>query len=213
MRLFTRLLVHVVIFVTIASCGSHSFALNGDDVMARARQTWMGDWHAVWQVEWQGAPVRGPLVAEMWHAADGRMRIETLEASSPALSGVILVDDGQTCWLYDLRQDLRQIQTQEPARIPLASDALDAIDWLFLQMDEAVVDVSGRDVLESGPAIRLDVVLPAGDRATLWVHDETGLPSRVELRSVTWGEASLVTRSISVPDKLHPGLFAPPQEN
>jgi outer membrane lipoprotein-sorting protein len=213
MRLFIRLSVQIVILVTVASCGSDASALNGDDVITRAQQTWRGDWHAVWQVQWQGAPVRGPLVAEMWHADDGRMRIETLEASSPALSGVILVDDGQTFWLYDVRQDLRQPQIQEPARIPLASDALDAIDWLFLQMDKAVVDVSGRDVLESGPAIRLDVALPAGDRATLWVHDETGLPSRVELRSETWGEASLATRSISIPDHLHPGLFAPPQED
>jgi outer membrane lipoprotein-sorting protein len=213
MRLFISLSVHIVILVTVASCGSDSSAISGDDLMARAQQTWMGDWHAVWQVEWQGAPVRGPLVAEMWRADDGRMRIETLEAASPALNGVILVDDGQTCWLYDVRQDLWQTQTQGPARIPLASDALDAIDWLFLQMDDAVVDVSGRDVLESGPAIRLDVVLPAGDRATFWVHDETGLPARVELRSVTWGEASLVTRSVSVPDHLHPGLFAPPQED
>jgi outer membrane lipoprotein-sorting protein len=213
MRLFTRLSVQIVILVAVASCGSDSSALNGDAVMARAQQTWAGDWHAVWQVEWQGAPVRGPLVAEMWHADDGRMRIETLEASSPSLSGVILVDDGQTFWLYDVREDLKQTQPQEPTRIPLASDALDAIDWLFLQIDEAEVDVSGRDVLESGPTIRLNVVLPAGDRATLWVHDKTGLPSRVELRSMTWGEASLIARSISIPDHLHPGLFAPPQED
>jgi hypothetical protein len=202
-----------VLLVTVASCGSKSFALNPDEVLARAQQTWMGDWHAVWQVEWQGAPVRGPLVAEIWRADDGRIRIETLEASSPALKGVILVDDGETCWLYSMRPDLKQPQPQESAKIPLASDALDAIDWFFLQMDDALVEVSGRDMLESGPAIRLEVILPAGDRVTLWVHDETGLPSRVELRSETWGEASLIARCVSLPGHLHPGLFVPPQED
>ena len=46
---------------------------------------------------------------------------------------------------------------------------------------------------------------------SLWVDDETGLPTRVELRSTTWGEASLVARSVSVPDRLHPDLFSSPR--
>jgi outer membrane lipoprotein-sorting protein len=152
-------------------------------------------------------------VAEVWHAGDGRIRIETLEASSPALSGLILVDDGRTSWLYDVRRDDLEAGSDDGARIPMASDALDAIDWLLLGMDDGTLDVSGRDSLESGTAIRLNIVLPTGDRAVLWVHDETGLPSRVELQSVTWGEASFVTRSISTPEHPHPGLFLPPQQD
>lgn len=211
MRLFTWLSLHIVLLVAATSCRTDSLSLNGDELMARARQAWMGDWHAVWQVGWQGAPVRGPLVAEIWHAGDGRVRIETLEASSPGLSGLIFVDDGQTRWLYDVRHDRWQTESEGPVSVPLASDALDAIDWLFLNMDDAAVNVSGRDVLESGTSIRLDVVLPPGDRVALWVHDETGLPTRVELRSPTWGEVSLVARSVSVPDRLHPDLFSSPR--
>jgi hypothetical protein len=139
------------------------------------------------------------------------MRIETLEAPSPALNGLILVDDGQTNWLYDVRHNRLEAESDESLRIPLVSDALDAIDWLFLNIEDATVAVSGRDSLESGVAIRLDIVLPTGDRAALWIHENTGLPSRVELHSATWGEACFVTRSISIPEHTHPGLFAPPE--
>lgn len=178
--------------------------------MARARQAWAGDWHAVWQVEWSGAPLRGPLVVETWHAADGRLRIETLEAPVPALSNLVLVDDGEMCRLTSTRLSDWVSSSNEPARIPLANDALDVVDWLLFRMPDAAVDVSARDSLESGPAIRLEVVLTDGDRAVLWLHEETGLPARVELYSAVWGEPVLVTRSISLPERLHPGLFVPP---
>jgi outer membrane lipoprotein-sorting protein len=215
MRILITLLVYIVIAAPAAGCGVDSSLPDGDVSVARARQAWRGNWHAVWQVEWDGAPVRGPLVVEMWHADDGRVRIETLEASTPALNSLILVDDGETSWLYDARHnDARrsrpEAESAEPARIPLFSDALDAIDWLFLKMDDATVVVSGRDTLESGAAIRLDVALRTGDRAVLWVHDETGLPSRVELHSATWGEVYLTARSISIPEHLYPGLFTSP---
>lgn len=211
MRAFTRLFVYFVSLVAAVGCGADPALPDGRETLARAYWAWRGDWHAVWQVEWDGAPVRGPLVAEVWHADDGRIRIETLEASSPALNGLILVDDGETSWLYDVRRNRLEAESDEPAKIPLASDALDAIGWLFLNMEDATVAVSGRDSLESGAAIRLNIVLPNGDRAVLWVHEKSGLPSRVVLESATWGEASFVTRSISIPENSHPGLFAPPQ--
>lgn len=211
MRAFTRSLVYVVSLVAAVGCGVNPSLPDGDELVARAHRAWKGDWHAVWQVEWDGAPVRGPLVAEVWHADDGRIRIETLEAPSPALNGLILVDDGETSWLFDVRHNRLEAESDEPAKIPLASDALDAIDWLFLNMEDATVAVSGRDSLESGAAIRLNIVLTTGDQAVLWIHEKTGLPSRVELESATWGEASFVTRSISIPENPHPGLFAPPQ--
>jgi len=219
MRILTSLLVYSVVLVAAAGCGANVSLPDVDGLVARTQQAWSDNWHAVWQVEWDDAPVRGSLVAEMWHANDGRVRIETLEAPASALNGLILVNDGETSWLYDARRDAGhdasygrlEAESAEPARIPLASDALDAIDWLFLKMDDATLAVSGRDILESGVAIRLNIALPNGDRALLWVHDETGLPSRVELHSATWGEAYFTARSISIPEHLHPGLFIPPQ--
>ena len=210
MRIFSWLPVYVVLLVAVTGCGGKSTLPDGDELVARAQRAWMGDWHGVWQVEWVGAPARGPLVAEMWHAADGRLRIETLEVPSPGLSGLILVNDGQTTWLYDIRQDQLKTGSSDSARVPLASDALDAIDWLLFQAENASLDVSGPDTLESGPAVSLDIILASGDRAMLWVDDETGLPSRVELRSATWGEATFVTRSISAPGRPHPALFFAP---
>jgi outer membrane lipoprotein-sorting protein len=210
MRLCIRLTISAIILVAATACGGASLP-DGDGLAAHARQAWAGDWHAVWQIEWAGAPVRGPLVAEVWHAADGRLRIETLEAPIAALSGLTLVDDGATVWFYDLRQNQVESGSDERVRIPLASDALEAIDWLLLEMDHATVNVTGRDALESGPATRLEVILPTDDQAALWVHDETGLPARVELRSTIWGEATFTTRSISTAVSLQSALFVFPQ--
>jgi hypothetical protein len=213
MRVFSRLSMYVTILAVAAGCGGEPPLPQGHELITRARQAWAGDWHAVWQVEWSGAPVRGPLTAEVWHAADGRLRIETLEAPVPALSSLILVDDGETSWLLSrLHQSDWVSGLDNQVRIPLANDALDAVDWLLLKIPNAALDVSAREPLESGPAIRLEVVLSDDDRATLWIDEETGLPSRVELHSAVWGDASFVTRSISLPESMHPGLFTAPHD-
>ncbi len=207
MHIITRFTIIAVAFVTIMGCGSSSSTPDGEGLLRRAQQSWTGDWHAVWQVEWDGAPVREPLTAEVWHAADGRLRIETLEVPSPALSGLTLVEDGNTSWLYDLRHDEFKTGLDRQMKIPLTSDAMDTIDWLLANLDESTLSVSGRKTLESGLATRMDAGLSNGDRVALWIHDETGLPSRVELHSAVWGEAAFIARSVSVPDSLDPDLF------
>ncbi|GAB4530795.1 MAG: hypothetical protein Kow0063_09310 [Anaerolineae bacterium] len=210
MRVCSRLFLGLVLLGISVGCGRDSSLPTADELVARARSAWAGDWHAVWQVEWDGAPLRGPLVFETWHAADGRLRIEILEAPALALDSLVLVDDGAERWLYSTRENDWVSKPNQPARIPLAEDALEMVDWLLLRVPHAALDVSARNVLESGPAIRLEVVLADGERATLWVHEATGLPSRVELHSATWGEPLLATRSISPPGYLNPGLFVPP---
>ncbi len=207
MYIITRFTIYALVLVTVMGCGSSSSTPDGEGLLRRAQQAWTGDWHAVWQVEWDGAPVREPLTAEVWHAADGRLRIETLEVPSPALSGLTLVENGTTSWLYDLRHDHITTGSDRQMKIPLTSDALDAIDWLLTNLDEPTLSVSGRRIFESGPATRIDAGLSNGDRVALWIHDETGLPSRVELHSAVWGEAVFIARSVSVPDSLHPDLF------
>ena len=174
---------------------------------AEARQAWAGDWHAVWQIEWADAPVRGPLVAEMWHAADGRLRIETLEAPTAALNGLTLVDDGRHAWLYDLRLNQAREGARERVRIPLASDMVEALDWLLAQTETATIISAWNDNLESGATTRLEVATAAGEQATLWVNTKTGLLAGFALRSGLWGEVKCVTRSIELPVKLRPGLF------
>jgi outer membrane lipoprotein-sorting protein len=206
MRLFTWLIASVVVLTALTSCGSPS-SPEGNALAARAWQAWEGDWHAVYEIEWAGAPVRDSLIAEVWHTADDRLRIETLEAPTVALSGLTLVDNGATTWLYDLRQDRAETGPDDLVRIPLASDALDAIDWLLLNINDAsMVSVSGHGTLESGPATRLDITPDAGDRAALWVHDETGLPARVELRSAVWGNVIITARSIDTSQDQRPAL-------
>jgi hypothetical protein len=212
LRVLTRLGIWVTVLAAVAGCGNGSSLPDESDLVNSARQAWRDDWHAVWQVEWEGAPIRGPLVAEVWHLADGRLRIETLEAPTPALDGLTLVHDGTTTWLYDLRQNRIEAGTAGQVRIPLVVEALEAIDWLFSRIEATTAfRVSGHDMLESGRAFRLDMSWASGDRAVLWVHEETGLPSRVELHSATWGEAIFGTRSISRLESPHPALFVLPQ--
>lgn len=213
MRFSIKLTMSIIILIA-AACGRTP--LPDDGLVTRTRQAWAGDWHAVWQIEWAGAPVRGPVVAEVWHAADGRLRIETLEAPVAALSGLTLVDEGTTVWLYDIRQNRVESGSGTQMQIPLVSDALNAIDWLLLETNQAAVHIAGHDTLESGPATRLVVNPGSGDQVTLWVHDETGLPARVELHSAVWGEATFTTRSITTPVRPHPALFTfepPPGAN
>ena len=217
MRVFYKLSAYGLLLFALVGCRERAALPDPNSLLTRAGQAWHDDWHAVWQVEWAGAPVRGPLVAEIWHAADGRLRIEVLEAPSVALSGLTLVTNGTTGWLHDVRQDRTETGPADQVRIPLASDAMDAMDWLFSNMDGATVEISGYDRLETGQAIRLEIQLAAGrpgvaagDRAELWVDEETRLPARLELRSADWGEASFITRSIAVPERLPADLFLLP---
>jgi outer membrane lipoprotein-sorting protein len=207
MRIFAWLTASAIVLTAVTSCASTSLP-DGKGLVARTRQAWEEDWHAVWEIEWAGAPVSGSLIAEVWHTADNRLRIETLEAPTAALSGLTLVDDGATIWLYDLRQNQAEAGPDDLVRIPLASDAQDAIGWLLLNTDNAsTVNVSGHGMLESGPATRLDIVLATGDRAALWVHDKTGLPARVELYSAVWGKATFTARSINTSQDQQPALM------
>jgi outer membrane lipoprotein-sorting protein len=185
----------MILAAVVAACNVSSQP-DGSSPITQAQQAWTGDWHAVWQIEWVGAPVRGPLVAEIWHAGNGRLRIETLEAPTAALSGLTLVSDGVTSWLYDLRQNRAEAKPAGQTRIPLASDALDATNWLLKEASRATTRIAGREMLEGGLADRVAVDWSNGDRATLWVHAESGLPARVELHSSVWGEATFTARSI-----------------
>ena len=203
-----RFTLAFILLLAVACAGPRP--ADGRALAAQSQQAWWGEWHGVWQIEWEGAPVRGPLVVEIWHAADGRLRIETLEAPTAALSGLTLVDDGTTVWLHDLRRNRVTSGAEGRARIPLASDALDVVDWLFGEMEKATVTIAGNGQLESGEATRLEVRLTTGDRASLWVHKATGLPARLELQSRVWGHVTLTARSLSRTPRLPPGLFAPP---
>ena len=181
--------------------------MDGGARLEQAHTAWAGDWHAVWQVEWAGAPVNGPLVAEIWHAADGRLRIETLEAPVAALNGLTLVSVGRQAWLYNLRLNQAQSGTPEQVRIPLVEDMLEAMDWLQAQAAQATISAISLDELESGAATRLEMVTVAGNRVTVWLNEQTGLPAGFELHSGPWGEVKCLTRWLERPTRLADALF------
>ena len=174
---------------------------------AEARQAWAGNWHGVWSIEFENAPVDGPLVAEMWHAADGRLRIETLEAPTTALNGLTLVNTGDGVWFYDLRQNRAESGPADLERIPIASDSLLVMDWLLAQLPAAAILSARSEALESGPATRLSLNTEGSDQAELWINTKTGLPAGLELQSRQWGKVSLTSRSLEAPRSLNAGLF------
>jgi hypothetical protein len=147
---------------------------------AEARQAWAGNWHGVWSIEFENAPVDGPLVAEMWHAAD---------------------------WFYDLRQNRAESGPADLERIPIASDSLLVMDWLLAQLPAAAILSARSEALESGPATRLSLNTEGSDQAELWINTKTGLPAGLELQSRQWGKVSLTSRSLEAPRSLNAGLF------
>jgi outer membrane lipoprotein-sorting protein len=172
-----------------------------------AAKAWNGNWHAVWAIEFANAPVDGPLVAEIWHAADGRLRIETLEAPTTALSGLTLVDTGDIVWTYDLRQNRAEADSAGQGRIPIASDSLAVMEWMLAEMPTAAIVGARSESLESGPAARLSLITESGDRAELWVHNKTDLPAGLSLQSRRWGEVHMSSRSLEAPRSFDTGLF------
>ena len=199
------LLPAIVLLAT--ACGGATPSHDAARLIDQARRGWAGDWHAIWQIDWAGAPVRGALVAEIWHAADGRLRIETLEAPTPALNGLTLVDDGRHAWLVDLRLNQSCQGARETVRIPLADDMLEAMDWLLTEATDATITSFATDELESGLATRLDLTTASGAQSALWVNQRTGLPAGLALSSGVWGEVTSVTRSIEHPAHLPDALF------
>ncbi|MCS7260753.1 MAG: hypothetical protein NZ765_08245 [Anaerolineae bacterium] len=175
--------------------------------LERARHAWAGNWHAVWQIEWHYAPLRGPVVAEIWHAADGRLRVETLEAPVATLNGLIRADDGSHVWLYDMRQRQISSGTRAQLRIPLVDDLLDAMEWTLLHPFQAMVVAVNSWEIESGEAIALELTGTTGERLTLWVNRETGLPAGLILHSSPWGQARCVTRTLERRTYLDAALF------
>jgi len=193
--------------VCLAACAAPAGA-PPEQWLARAQQAWRADWHAVWQIEWAGAPVRGPLVAEVWRAADGRLRIETLEAPTPALANLTLVSDGQMAWFYDARHHRATHGPASRLRLPLASDALEVWDWLLTEADTATLaGTLYPDTQESGPASRLELTTRAGDQASVWFDDQSGLPVGLRLRARDWGEVSISARRVEQPGQLAAALF------
>gem|GEM_PF-6579213 len=175
--------------------------------LERARRAWAGNWHAVWQIEWENAPLRGPLVAEIWHAVDGRLRVETLEAPIAALNGLIRANDGLHTWLYDVRQECLSQGTREQLRMPLVDDMLEAMNWVLQEpvwITDASVDRWG---VESGEAIALEITMQTGNRVILWVNRETGLPAGLALHTSPWGRARCVTRSLEQRPQMDIELF------
>lgn len=195
------------LFVLLVAACTGVTPINAAGELERARHAWAGNWHAVWQIEWSDAPIRGPVVAEMWHAANGRLRVETLEAPVATLNGLMRADDGTRVWLYDTRRRQTSYGTREQLRIPLVDDLLEAMEWTLKESFQATFITANGWEIESGEAVALELTTDTGERVTLWVNRETGLPAGLILHSSPWGQARCVTRTLDRRAHMDNALF------
>lgn len=195
------------LFMLLTTACTGTISPDAVGTLERARHAWADNWHAVWQIEWDNAPLRGPVVVEIWHATDGRLRVETLEAPVATLNGLMRGDDGTRAWLYDTRQRQTTYGTRAQLRIPLVDDLLDAMEWTLTQPFHATFIGVNSWEIESGEAIALELTTETGERVTLWVNRETGLPAGLVLHLSPWGQARCVTRTLDRRAYLDDALF------
>lgn len=155
---------------------------------------WQANRHNVWELEWQAAPVNGPIVVESWQAGN-RYRHEILEASAPALLGQTLVFDGQTAWQYNR---LFPPDSFEPAPRPGLSPVTEAfalVERLIHTPAQSASQTSAQ--VNHRPAQQINLTYANGDTLTLWQELETGLPLKVEF--VTNGQPGRLTARLAEP--------------
>lgn len=189
--------------------GPGSDVVSPEVVLAELRAAWQRDQHAVWEMEWPGAPLAGPMAVEVWLSGP-RRRFEMLESGAPALVGETLVSDGRTAWLFNRFADGVTEVGAEEARFSPLSDALLIIS-AHLAREPRSVRALGEASLPTGPAHRWRLIYPEGTTLDLWLEDETGLISAMKLAG-PGGDFSLTARLIEPLDEVPEGLFRINQE-
>jgi outer membrane lipoprotein-sorting protein len=178
----------------------------------RAAQENMAHSHAIWDVTLASGPLQGPFLVEVWRREPDRLRIEVLEAPTPALRQLLLVRNGETAWLYDQARQRVEWGPPEQARLPLLQDALAAVDELLATASEAQVVSARREQSAEGELTRVELSYPGGTQATAWLDPACGVLRRVAYRGEVVGVAELAARTLEVAPQLPDELFtfAPP---
>jgi outer membrane lipoprotein-sorting protein len=198
------LLLLVVVPALLAACAGGA-TLPPAQALAevRAARENMAHSHAVWDVTLASGPIQGPFLVEVWRREPDCLRVEVLEAPTPALRQLLLVRNGETAWLYDQARQRVEWGPPEQARLPLLQDALAAVDELLATTGEAQVTSARRERSADGELTRVELHHPGGTQAILWLDPAR----RVLLRIAYRGEAELTARTMEITPHLPDELF------
>lgn len=163
--------------------------------------------HAVWEVSISDGPVRGPFLAEVWRGGPDLLRVEVLEAPTPALRGLLLVRNGGTAWLYDRYRRRVEWGDAEQARLPLLQDALEEVERLLATAGEARITSARREWSAEGELTRAELLYPTGTRATLRLDPARLLLRRISYLDADAGQTELSARTWEIPPNLSDRLF------
>jgi outer membrane lipoprotein-sorting protein len=203
-----RFTCYIIILALLFGCASGA-ALPPAQALAevRAAQENMAHSHAVWDVTLASGPIQGPFLVEVWRGEPDRLRIEVLEAPTPALRRLLLVRNGERAWLYDQARQRVEWGPPEQARLPLLQDALATVDELLATAGEAQVVSARRERSADGELTRAELSYPGGTQATLWLDPARRVLRRIAYRGEVVGQAELAARTVEAAPHLPDELF------
>jgi len=199
--------IWVLFFVLLTACGARQ-TVSPAAAQARVQSAWGADWHGTWELQWQQMPLNGSVVFEGWVSAGRtRRRYELLEAPSPALVGLVYVNDGSAAVIFNrLEESVSATRGDAALSFSPVTDALARVDRVLAQPPQTV---SAR---ADGGITRYTFGWANGHSVKIWLDEALVRVVRIEIRT---GDDSLTlaARTVSPLGAVPPGLFAVPGEN
>jgi outer membrane lipoprotein-sorting protein len=170
MQRFLFRLATAAVVVFLSACGTGE-AISPSQALAEVQEARerMAFSHVVWDVTLASGPLQGPFIIEVWRQGPERLRIEVLEAPTPAFRGLVLMRDRERAWLYDPGRYRVEWGAPDQARLPLLQDTLEEVDLLLRTVEQAQVVSTSRERLATGEATRVELRYPDGAQVTLWL--------------------------------------------
>ncbi len=194
-------------FALLTACGAAQPVLP-TEAQARVQSAWRADMHGVWELQWRQMPLDGSVVFEGWMTmARAHQRLEILEAPSPALVGLVYVNDGSAAVIFN-RLERYILPVHGDGSLPFSpiTDVLTLIDRVLAQTPQTV------SVQKDGLLVRYTFGWADGQSAQIWLDEQSARIARVEIRTAD-DAVTLAARTVSPLKDEPPALFAVPGEN
>ena len=212
MRILRFVLVGILVSLALAACGTGE-TITAEQIMDGIERTreQTRDAHAVVEVSTTGTTDRdGQFVVETWMRKSDRTdaagkpipqsHVKVLEASKDEVAGAELVNDGETIWIYNPKEntvitgklsDLKEghVGAQDPTAKMLRMEemiqqVLDGSDVEILADNEPVAGMDAWKVkLTPKPETTAQMQLGSAIETTLWVQHATYVPLQIQVKA------------------------------
>ena len=192
--------IWILFLLLLTACGAAQ-TVSPAEAQSRVRAAWGADTHGVWALQWRQMPLGGSVVFEAWTAGRAR-RFEILEAPSPALVGLVYVNDGSAAVIFNrLEESVPLVRGDGSLPFSPVTDALAAVDLLLAQSPQTV---SAR---AEGSITRYTFGWADGQSAKIWLDEQSARVVRLEIHTAA-DDITLAARSVSPLKDIPAGLFA-----